>query len=318
MPTKARRLLIILMGLVIVSTLHFSTRTDGATVHAWHIFFRKLYFIPIVASAVWFGISGAFITAFTAISVYSIHMWLNWPSAHMERMNQIGEMGSFLILAAVSGVLVTLENRYREKADRIQREAEREKIGTAVAALTETLGARDTETLDHSKRVAGLAKGFASFLEFPAEELHDIYLAGVLHDIGKIGIRDDVLLKPDTLTDEERHKIMKHPEIAEHILAPIGFEKVVRYIAAHHENMDGSGYPKGVSGDQIPAAGRVLAITDIYDALRSGRSYKGPMSESTVRQIMTEMAGKKLDKNLLNKFWGYIDSSGYTAPLEPG
>ncbi len=308
MPLRFQRLLTIFLGLAIVSTLHFVTRTDLAGLHVWHIFFRKLYFIPIVAGAVWFGLYGAFITAFTAIAVYSMHMLLNWPSADMERMNQIGEMGSFLILAAVSGVLVTLENRYRERADRIQRQAEREKIGASVAALTETLGARDTDTRDHSKRVAGLAKGFASFLKFPAEELHDIYLAGVLHDIGKIGIRDDVLLKPDSLTDEDRHKIMKHPEIAEHILAPIGFEKVVSYIAAHHENVDGSGYPKGLSGKEIPVPGLILAIADTYDALKSGRSYKGPMSESMVQKIMTDMAGKKLDKNLLEIFWNYIDS----------
>ncbi len=308
MSTRTRRLLIIFMGLAVVSTLHFATKTDGPGMHVLHIFFRKLYFIPIVAGAVWFGVYGAFITALAAIAVYSMHLLLNWPSAQMERMNQIGEMGSFLVLAAVSGVLVTLENHYRERADRIQREAEREKIGAAVAALTETLAARDTDTRDHSKRVAELAKGFASFLEFPAEELHDIYLAGVLHDIGKIGIRDDVLLKPDTLTDEERRKIMEHPEIAEHILAPIGFEKVVLYIAAHHENVDGSGYPKGLSRKEIPVAGLVLAIADTYDALKSGRSYKGPMSESMVRQIMTKMAGKKLDKNLVEKFWGYLDS----------
>ncbi len=250
MSLRHKRTFILFLVLTVISALHFGTTTQGPGAHQWHIFFRKLYFLPIVAGAVWFGISGAFLTAFASITVYALHVLLNWPQAPMERMNQIGEMGSFLVLATVSGVLVSLERRARERADRIKREAEREKIGTAVAALTETLGARDDATCDHSKRVAQLASGFASYLGSPSEERRDIYLAGMLHDIGKIGIRDDILLKPDTLTEEEHRKIMEHPIIAEHILTPIGFD---------NQNYKVSSYDS-----------ECLTFSDLTDAARCG------------------------------------------------
>ncbi len=306
MNVRYGRIALLLAGILLVSLLHFITSTS---VHGWHVFFRKLYFIPIVMAAIWFGLRGALLTAVATISIYAVHLRLNWAGVPMEWMDQVGEMGSFAVLATVTGVLVMLERREKERADRIEETARRKRIGTAVAALTETLGARDPNTRDHSKRVARLAERFAAFLGWDEEVCRDIYLAGIMHDIGKVGIRDDVLLKPEALTDEERRKIMEHPLIAERILAPVGFENVVRIVAAHHENVDCGGYPQGLCGDEIPLAGRILAIADTYDALRSGRSYKGPMVEEEVRRIMGEMAGRKLDRALLKEFWVYLRSS---------
>ncbi len=312
---KWRKVFIVLLGLILVSVLHFATRTSDPFLHAWHIFFRKLYFIPIVAGAVWFGLRGALITAVSAIGVYALHLLFDWPRFHMERMNQVGEMASFLVLAGVAGTLVKLERRAEAKAERIRRQAEREKIATVVASLSETLRARDPATRDHSRRVAEMASGFARFLGLAHQEVQDLYLAGILHDIGKIGIRDDVLLKPEALTPDEREKIMEHPRIAEKILAPVGFSSVISYVAVHHENMDGSGYPDGLRGDEIPLPGRVLAITDTYDALHAERPYKkGVWDDARVRRIMTGMAPNKLDGDLLAQFWEFIENTPLGAP----
>ncbi len=305
-----RKVFIVLLGIVLVSILHFMTRTSDQGLHVWHIFFRKLYFIPILAGAVWFLLPGAIITAIAVIGVYALHLLFDWSQFQMERMNQIGEMASFLLFSVVAGVLVTLERRAETKAERVRRYAEREKIATVVASLSETLGARDPDTLAHSQRVAGLAARFARFLKLAEEEVQDLYLAGLLHDIGKIGIRDDVLLKPEVLTAEERQQIMEHPRIAEKILKPVGFPAVSRYVAVHHENWDGTGYPEGLQGAAIPLAGRILAIADTFDALRSDRPYhQGLNPDRQVRKIMAGMAGSKLDAELLQQFWRCVEES---------
>jgi HD-GYP domain-containing protein (c-di-GMP phosphodiesterase class II) len=304
----------VLLGLILVSVLHFLTRTGDPALHAWHIFFRKLYFLPIVAGALWFGLRGALTTAVTAIGFYALHLLFDWPRFHLERMNQVGEMASFLVFAAVAGALVELEHRTKARAEAMRRNAERKKIATVVASLSETLGARDPATRDHSRRVAELASGLGRFMGMSNREVQDVYLAGILHDIGKIGIRDDVLLKPSALTPEDRTKIMEHPRIAEKILAPVGFSTVIRYVGVHHENWDGSGYPEGLCGEAIPLPGRILAVADTYDALNSNRPYhQGLAQNGRIREVMAGMAGTKLDGEVLKRFWEYMNE---TCPFE--
>ncbi len=297
----------IVVTVAAVSALHFATVTEGTTAHIVHVFFRKLYYIPIVAGALWFEFRGALGVAGAAIAVYSVHLLKDWNIVRTETVNQLGEMGSFVLLALVAGSLVRLERRARLRLEDLRKNSERKRITTAVAALSQTLAARDAETREHSRRVAELAHRFAESLALTAQQSHDIYLAGLLHDIGKIGIRDDILLKRDVLTDDEYRIVQRHPTIAEEILGPVGFEEVVRAVASHHEHPDGTGYPQGLRGDEIPLLARVLAIADTYDALRSSRPYKDPFTEQHVRRIMNEMAGTQLDDSLLEKFWTLID-----------
>jgi len=206
-----------------------------------------------------------------------------------------------------------IEREARKKVRRARRRTERERIAAVVRTLNETLMARDPETAEHSKRVADLARGFGRFLGFPRDEVRSLHVAGQLHDIGKVGVRDAVLLKPGSLTPEEQRRVREHPRIAEKILSPLGLRKVVRYIAVHHENVDGSGYPDGLRGEEIPLAGRALAIVDTYDALRSRRPYKEPLSEAEIRTTMREMAGGKLAPELLEKFWRFLSGLRETA-----
>jgi putative nucleotidyltransferase with HDIG domain len=317
MNQRSKRISGILLALAAVSALHFLSTTIGTGAHLWHIFLARLYFLPIVAAAVWFGFAAALATAAAASIVYALHGWSNWPDA-MVRMEQAGELASFLILAVVAGALSSLERRSRESARRAEKRAERERIGTAVAALTETLAARDPDTGEHSKRVAVLAEKFGAFLGLPPIQCRSLYLAGLLHDIGKIGIRDDVLLKAGSLSAEEQRRIREHPGIALKILAPVGLTEVADAIAAHHENLDGSGYPGRLKGREIPLMGRVLSVVDTNDALRSPRPYKAPLPEFEVRRIMTSMAGNKLDPELLEAFWRFVSAPGNVdVPGEP-
>jgi putative nucleotidyltransferase with HDIG domain len=272
MNARYGRIVLLLAGILLVSVLHFMTATSA---HGWHVLFRKLYFVPIVMAAIWFGLRGALLTAAVTITIYAVHMRLNWAGVPLEWMDQLGEMGSFAVLAVVAGVLVQLEEEEKERNARIEETARRKRIGSAVAALTETLGARDPNTRDHSKRVASLAEKFAVFLGWDEEVCRDAYLAGIMHDIGKVGVGDDVLLKPEALTAEERQKIMEHPLIAERILAPVGFEHVVRIVAVHHENVDCGGYPKGLCREEIPPAGFLPSSTPMTHSGR-GAPTKGP------------------------------------------
>jgi putative two-component system response regulator len=202
-----------------------------------------------------------------------------------------------------------IEREARKNVYRARRRAERERITAVVRTLKETLMARDPETAQHSQRVADLARSFGRFLGLPRAEVRCLHLAGLLHDIGKVGLLDGVLLKPGRLTLEEQRRVREHPRIAEKILSPLGLQQVVRYIAVHHENVDGSGYPDGLRGEEIPFAGRALAIVDTYDALRSRRSYKEPLLETEIRTTMREMAGGKLAPELLEKFWQFLSAA---------
>lgn len=309
MNRPSKRIVGLLLALAAISVLHFLSATSGTGAHLWHIFLTRLYFLPIVAAAVWFGLGAALAIAAIAGIVYALHGWADWPDA-MIRMEQAGELASFLMLALVAGVLSAWERRARERARETEQRAERERIETSVAALTETLTARDPETGEHSKRVAVLSEKFGAFLGLPPRQVRSLYLAGLLHDVGKIGIRDDILLKEGNLSVEEQRRIREHPEIALKILAPVGFTEVVDAIVAHHENLDGSGYPAGLRGEEIPRGARVLSIIDAYDALRSSRPYKEPLADSEVRLIMTAMAGSKLDPGLLEEFWRYLSLAG--------
>jgi len=309
-PTGSRGWKIGLLASVIllVGTLHFVTRTGDPALHAWHIFFRKLFFIPLLAGAVWYCLRGALLTAVGVIGVYVLHLVYDWPRLHWERMNQVGEIVSFVLFAIVAGTLMRLEQRTRERAELQRRQAERDKLHALVRSLSETLGARDADTQEHSRRVASMAGRFGRHLRLPHEAMQDLYLAGLLHDIGKVGIRDDILHKPDALNPEERARVMEHPRIAERILAPGGFAAVSHAVAAHHENWDGSGYPAGLAGNAIPLPARILAIVDCYDALASERPYHhGLEAVGEIRSIMDGMSGQKLDPGLLAQFWTFLE-----------
>ncbi len=294
------RKIIILTVFVVVSALHFFTATEGNSVHVWHILFRKLYFLPIVMGAVWFGLTGALATVAGVVLVYFVHMQVNWSFVSWERADQFGELASFVVLGLVAGFLVQIERRFRERA-------EHEKITTSVATLVETLGARDPDTLEHSQRVAVMVRDFGRWQGLTKNEQNDLYLAGLLHDVGKIGVRDDILFKPASLSKEEVDMIMQHPHIAEKILAPVGFLTVIEIVRAHHENVDGTGYPEGLTGDQIPEGAKILAVVDTFDALSSRRSYKKAIKDKKeVFQIMGEMAGTKLDPATLQSFEKFV------------
>lgn len=166
----------------------------------------------------------------------------------------------------------------------------------AIKALAYALEVKDRYTSGHSQRVSEVSVAIAQKLGLPAEEIEKLRLAGLVHDIGKIGVQERVLNKPGKLTDEEYQKIKGHPEMGEHILAPViedaSLLKMVKY---HHERFDGTGYPDGIIGEQIPLCARILAAADAYDAMTSERPYRQALSVEAARQQIEMNKGTQFD-----------------------
>lgn len=165
------------------------------------------------------------------------------------------------------------------------------------------LDLRDKETEGHTQRVTQLTVKLARGMNVSEEEIVHIRRGALLHDIGKMGIPDPILLKPSKLTDEEWVIMRKHPVYAYEMLSPIKFLQRAQDIPyGHHEKWDGSGYPRGLKGDHIPLAARIFAIVDVWDALRSDRPYRASMPEDQVREHIQKGSGSHFDPRVVEMF----------------
>ena len=177
-----------------------------------------------------------------------------------------------------------------------------------VTALAEAIDAKDAYTNGHSSRVAKYSRMIASKLGYPEAELNEIYMMGLLHDIGKIGVPDEVINKTEKLTDEEYEMIKAHPVIGSKILESIKANPRLSTGARwHHERYDGRGYPDGLSGENIPEEARIIAVADAYDAMTSTRSYRGVMPQEKVRREIENGIGSQFDPRFAKIMLGLID-----------
>jgi putative nucleotidyltransferase with HDIG domain len=178
-----------------------------------------------------------------------------------------------------------------------------ENLFATLYAFVNAIEARDRYTQQHSSRVTAFSIEIGKAMGCTLEELDTLKFAGHLHDIGKIGIRDDILLKPGRLTDEEFAKIKEHPVIGANIVEQLGFwERERQIIRCHHERYDGKGYPDGLCKDEIPILGRILSVADVYDAVSSDRAYRKRMEESQVLEIIKKGAGTQFDPEVVDVF----------------
>lgn len=163
-------------------------------------------------------------------------------------------------------------------------------------ALANAIDAKDKYTSGHSKRVAVLSRKIAEKAGLSEEECEQVYFSGLLHDIGKIGVRDDVINKPGKLTEEEFENIKQHPVLGYQILSSIRQSPYLSDGAHyHHEHYDGTGYPEGLKGEQIPVTARIIALADAYDAMTSSRSYRDALDKEKVRNEILNGMGTQFD-----------------------
>jgi putative two-component system response regulator len=182
----------------------------------------------------------------------------------------------------------------------VELEREKEALRVMSVSIAETLinamEAKDLYLRGHSQRVAELCVEVAQELELDGAMVEDLRLAGRLHDVGKIGIREEILNKPGRLTAEEFQHVKRHVQIGLDILAPLHHIKVpLTYIEHHHEHWNGAGYPHGLAGESIPLGGRILCVADTFDALTSKRAYRDPLSPLATIEHLKVDVGRQFD-----------------------
>jgi HD-GYP domain-containing protein (c-di-GMP phosphodiesterase class II) len=187
-----------------------------------------------------------------------------------------------------------------------------EKLGRTLFEVTRALVAaidkKDHYTSGHSERVGFFARLTGQQMGLTAEQLQILEWSGLLHDVGKIGIPEEILNKPDRLTEEEFGIIKRHPVMGYEILKPIrSFEGVLEGVLHHHEAPDGTGYPDGLKGDETPLAARIIHVVDIFDALTSTRAYRAPFSVEKAIEILRAESGTKVDPQVTAAFLAALE-----------
>jgi len=191
--------------------------------------------------------------------------------------------------------VLALSEQYRRAHQLAQLDA------AVIAAFAMAIDAKDQHTHGHTERVCQIARLIGDEMDLNEDELQALETAAMLHDIGKLAVPDYILSKPDTLTQEELKKVRTHTLVGAAILEPVQFPwPVIPVIRSHHEWWDGSGYPDGLAGDQIPLAARILAVADVYDALLSHRPYRPAMTVQEAVASMRDHAGTQFDPTVLD------------------
>ena len=192
-----------------------------------------------------------------------------------------------------------LEDKVKEQTEKIHNA-----FLNSITSLAFALEARDKYTSGHSQRVSKIAMLICQRLGLTREYTEKITLAGLVHDIGKIGIKESILMKKDRLSDEEFVHIKAHSVIGEHILRPaIADEKILEIVRHHHERYNGTGYPDRLAGKDIPQGARILAVADIYDAMTSDRPYRRALESRVAITELKEQSGIAFDPRVVDTFF---------------
>ena len=232
--------------------------------------------------------------------------------AAADRIDGDGGMSSCertLVETAAGNLAVFLDNA------RLYRDSHRMFVGV-MSALVSAIDLKDPYTKGHSRRVALLSRQIAVAAGLGDAEVENIYIAGLMHDIGKIGVPEAVLCKQGKLTDEEYLEVKKHPENGWKLLSDLPLpEAIPQGVRSHHERFDGKGYPQGLAGFDIPLSARIICIADTFDAMSSTRTYRTARSREAVLAEMSKLGGTQFDAEFLAHFLS-LDLSAYDAISE--
>ena len=295
MSVSRRRRLVIAAAVVLGAGLHAAAPTG----HAWHWFHlaaRAFQFLPILLAAAWFDGPTVTVTTAAVSVLFIVHVARGWSGQPMMQAEQLASIAGSWVLAWLSWQLFERERRSRARLDAAHRET--------LYALVASLEMRERYTAGHSLRVRDyslLLADKAGVSDPAAREA--IAHAAVLHDIGKIGVPDAILLKEDSLTEGEWGAMREHPAKGAAMIGELeSLRGAKELILAHHERVDGKGYPRGLSGEDIPLGTRIITVADMFDALTTDRPYRKGCSYEEALKKMLDERGRQLDPDLTCAF----------------
>lgn len=286
---------VLLVLIMLITAAHWLVPHSSYYLHVFHVVFRKFYFLVAVLAAIWFNLKGGILTTALITFLYSLHVIFQWKGEFSENINQVGEVVTIWLTAVLSGIFVRIEKKA------LQDVAETHE--GSLIALSAALDAREHDTELHSLRVRAYALRLGREIGLDQEKMQVLGQASLLHDVGKIGTPDNILLKPGPLDEEEWNIMRQHPGIGQRILLSVPFLKnSAEIVYCHHERYDGSGYPIGRRREQIPIGSRVFGVADVFDALTSNRPYRQRMSYEETKEHIEKESGKHFDPKVVEAF----------------
>ncbi len=268
-----------------------------------------LFYLAVVLGAVLYGPRvGVLVGAFSAALAEPLTL------AILGRLDDIDyawllRAGAMMLVGWVCGSLTRSLLARVEALETLNEET--------IFAFVRAIDARDPYTARHSEKVAGYAVQLARALGLPPADCERIHLAGMLHDVGKVGLERSILHKPGRLTDDEWQQVREHPALSAHIIGAVSrFAPFVPGARHHHERFDGRGYPDGLAGRAIPLDARILAVADAYDAMTSDRSYRPALGHAEAISRLTADAGTQFDPVCVRAF-AALDLDPRAAVAEP-
>lgn len=215
-----------------------------------------------------------------------------------------------LLMGIASVVGISIRNA-------VLNEAKERQFKSTLQALAASIDARDTMTAGHAEKVTEYALGICRELGMSKDYFEVIRVASLFHDYGKIGIPDAILKKEGRLTDDEYRQVQAHVDKTREILEQINFEGIYRDVpeiaGSHHEKIDGTGYPKGLKGSEIPFGSKIIAVADFFEAITSKRHYREPMPFMTAKRLLEERVGTHFEKKVVTAFFAYLEKNGATV-----
>lgn len=286
----------IVLWTILIALAHFALGTRTHALHGLHIVLGVAFLVPILLAANAFAVRGGVLAALIITVLYLGHILWSWRDSPLGNADQYSMLVVYLVVGFTAGRLVSIANRRARQRDEATRNARWRETISGLMALVTAIGARDPETLRHGERVARLCGHLAARMGLDDDRVAELRLAGLVHDVGKIGLDDDILFAQASFTVQQRAQMNAHVAAAARMIRSIlGTERIAATVEAHHECLDGSGYPHGLKGEQISLDARILRVADVFAALSETRRYKQPMPAEAVLDTMRSMRGSALD-----------------------
>jgi len=286
------------VGVIILAVWRLVLATGGIKFAYSHLFY-----IGILLAAYFWGAPGGFAAGLAAGSLTAQIPLLTTTGEAQAALNWLVRLIIFVGTGTLAGMLFQLRNRHIQRQQAMLTEA-RTLVGSVFEGFSHAISEKDAYTGDHCQRVAHNAFSIGRQLGLPEARLQRLYFAGLLHDVGKIGVPDSVLLKPGKLTRDEFEIMKKHSPHGYKLIAEISdsMGSIAMGIRHHHERWDGKGYPDRATGEEIYLYGRIVAVADVFEALTTKRPYRDALPEERALRLVTQAKGEHFDPVMVDAF----------------